>query len=341
MDIGGPMISRVAGVCFWMSRYLERVENTARVLTANHTYMLDGAPPIKDAWWSVVCVMGVDKTFEEIYSPEDRYKEEIVQHFLVWDEKNPVSILNSLENARDNAKSIRDTINSELWNAVNRFYLWLTSQEAQLLYKKNKYEFYDSIRERCHIYQGVLQNTIPRTNPFEFMQLGCFLERVSQTARILDIHYHSGSNKSALEDETAQEIAHWLNLLEFCAAHEVFMMCEHTDLVGSAIAKFLILNNSFPRSILYCLQKSLEGLTHIQHSTHSQVGNNTKYKLEALIHQLRNTTIEAIIKKGLHKTLCDIMENTDILCDTLFNEFFEMPVSAAAMERYTLEGQQQ
>src|SRR5690606_33301536 len=126
--------------------------------------------------------------------------------------------------------------------------------------------------------------------------------------------------------ETAQEIAHWLNLLEFCAANEVFMMCEHTDLVGSAIAKFLILNNNFPRSIQYCLEKTYECVEHIQEYSQSNVGDKTRHKLEKTIVKLQKASIDSLLKKGLHNVLCEIMAETDVICDTLFNEFFEMPV---------------
>lgn len=321
------MISRVAGICFWMCRYLERVENTTRVITANYTYMLDGDPVMKDAWWSVVCVMGVDKEFENLYSSQDKNQEELIQNFLVWEENNPVSIKNSLRTARENAKTIRDSINNELWDAINRLWLWFISSEAEVLYKRNKYLFCATIQEKCQSYQGVLHNTIPRTNPFEFMRLGFLLERASQTTRILDINYHCGSEKSFLVQETAQEIAHWLNLLEFCGAHEIFMMYDYAELVGSAIAKFLILNQTFPRSILYCFEKAHESLLHIQASARSSIGNNTRYKLEKMIAELKLKPMEKILKTELHSLLVEISDNTDEICETLAADFFEPQIN--------------
>ena len=323
------MISRVAGICFWMSRYLERVENTIRVLAANYTYMLDGDPVMKDAWWSVVCVMGVNQEFSTLYSEKDRNQEELIQHFLVWDDNNPVSLKNSLRIARENAKIIRDSINNELWDAINRLWLWFISSEAEILYKRNKYLFCETVREKCQSYQGVLHNTIPRTNPFEFMRLGFLLERANQTARILDINYYCVSDKSSLVDETAQEVAHWLNLLEFCGAHEIFMMYDHAEVVGSVIAKFLILNETFPRSILYCFEKAHESLLHIQESSHSHIGSNTRYNLEKMIAELKLKPINKILKKDLHKFLNEILENE--ICETLTNDFFEPQVNDNAM----------
>ncbi len=334
------MISRVAGICFWMSRYLERVENTIRVLTANYTYMLDGEPVMKDAWWSVVCVMGVEKEFEALYSQQDKNQEELIQKFLVWDDNNPVSIKNSLHIARENAKIIRDSINNELWDTINRLWLWFISSEAEVLYSRNKYLFCVTIQEKCQSYQGVLHNSIPRTSPYEFMRLGFLLERASQTTRILDINYHCVSDKSAVVDETAQEIAHWLNLLESCGAHEIFMMYDHAELIGSVIAKFLTLNQTFPRSILFCLERAHESLLHIQASAHSQIGNNTRYKLEEVIAALKLKPIDKILKNELHSLLNEILENTDEICETLAADFFEPQRTIDAIEETMGGGQQ-
>lgn len=334
------MISRVAGICFWMSRYLERVENTIRVLIANYTHMLDGEPVLKDAWWSVVCVMGVEQKFEALYSQEDKNQEEIIQHFLVWDDNNPVSIKNSLRIARENAKIIRDSINNELWDVINRLWLWFKSNEAETLYTRNKYIFCATVQEKCQSYQGVLHNTIARTNPFEFMRLGFLLERASQTTRILDINYHCLSDKSAIVDETAQEVAHWLNLLESCGAHEIFMTYDHAELIGSVIAKFLILNETFPRSILYCFEKAHESLLHIQTNAHSSIGNNTRYKLEKMIAELKLKPIDKILKSELHGLLNEILENTDEICETLSEDFFDPQINNLIFDETVSGGQQ-
>ena len=179
----GHMISRVAEHCYWMSRYLERAENTARVLDVNQTLLLDLEVPIEQQWRPLLIISG-------IHDMPGEPDAETVQHYLTWEIRQPGSIVSSLAAARENARIIREVISAEMWERINYYHLWLQGPAARELYDSNRSEFYNQIKRINQLIHGIGDGTMSHGEAWEFFRLGKYLERACQTARILDVKYH-------------------------------------------------------------------------------------------------------------------------------------------------------
>src|SRR5215211_771757 len=174
------MISRVAEHCYWMSRYLERAENTARILEVNQTLLLDFQVPLEQQWQPLLIICG-------IHDFKGAGDAESVQEYMTWDADNLCSIASSVRAARENARIVRETISAEMWERVNAAYLWFQSAKARTLYDQNRHEFYSQIKRGNQTFTGVADGTMAHDEAWEFLQLGKYLERASQTARVLDV----------------------------------------------------------------------------------------------------------------------------------------------------------
>ena len=242
------MISRVASSCFWLNRYMERAEVTARMLSVNLAFQLDVDLPHADRWRPLVIVSGQQEHYLE-HTPEEKLEDaDTAQEYLTWNPDNPSSIGSSIAAARENARRTRETISLEMWETVNDLWLWFGQKATRRLYKADRHAFYTELRNRCLLYHGVAEATMLHDEPFRFMRLGTTLERAGQTARILDVKHHSlGPTRADIE--TPSEAAQWLATLRFCSGVEPFFKRELQSFSGRAVADFLIFEQAFPRSV--------------------------------------------------------------------------------------------
>ena len=171
-----------------------------------------------------------------------------MQEYLTWDRKHPSSIYASLRWARENARTIREVMSVEMWETINDTWLWLTSRSARRLYQRERDAFYDHLAKQCMLIHGVCYSTMLHEEPFVFMRLGRAVERVGQTARILDVKHHSlGDDR---RDENAADAAQWLAILRSCSAVDTFFQRSANVLSGPAVADFLLFDRAFPRAVL-------------------------------------------------------------------------------------------
>ena len=180
------MISRVADHCFWFGRYVERAESTARLLATTHNLALDAELDPEACWRPVVVVAGEEERYGGAYGDGDR-----VESFLCWDEDNGVSIRRSVAGARWNARSIREVVSLEAWETINELHLWLGSEAARAQWAGHRHDFYRQVRSSTQLCLGLLRSTMLHDTVLDFMWLGVLLERVGQTARLLDVHHHA------------------------------------------------------------------------------------------------------------------------------------------------------
>lgn len=291
------MISRVAESCYWLHRYIERVENTARMLHVNVFFLLDVNLPQFEQWRPALIVAGEEPRFQELFGEDRMGDGEVVQEYLVWDERNPASVLSSLRQARENARTIREAISLEAWTAVNGFWLWLTGGQGRRLYGRDRQAFYDRVRESCDLFLGVAHNTMSHDEPFHFMRLGMLLERAGQTARILDLKYHH-LGPTLPDVETPQEAAEWLAILRSCSAAEPFFTRSLAGPTGAAVAEFLLFDRQFPRSVLFCLNRSWHHLQFIRPDETLQIGQESARRLEGLLRRLRSRSLDQVLRTG-------------------------------------------
>jgi len=316
------MIARVAESCFWLNRYVERVETLARMLDVNATFQLDVDLPDAQRWRPLVVVIGQEKHFTEHTPAAEIDDGERVQEYLTWNEDNPSSIVSSLRWARENARTIREVVSLEMWETVNELWVWVREPAARALYDGERHEFYTHLRDQCLLFHGTAAATMLHEHPFEFMRLGTALERAQQTARVLDVKYHSMG--PAEDVESAAEAANWLATLRFCCGVEPFFKREANVVSGQAIASFLLLDRAFPRSVLHNLEHAQSLLNLVRGSWPGAPGGRTHDRLEGVLERVRAIDVGALMSvQGLHAEMTWIVDETSRVCSTLRDDMFD------------------
>jgi uncharacterized alpha-E superfamily protein len=326
------VISRVAANCFWLHRYLERVESMARALSVNTLLLLDTDVPAARTWRPLLIVTGGEPSFDERFGMRNEADDgESVQSFLVWDDQSPVSIVSSLQMARENARTIRDTISAEMWASLNAFWHWLTRGQGRRLYNRERLAFYDTVRDHFFTFHGATQSTLLHEEPFDFMRLGMQLERAGQTARLLDVKHHALGPTTG-GPESSIETVEWLAILRSCSAYEPFFKRAPRAVSGRTVAEFLLLEPSFPRSVIHALTRARNFHGRIRQRGPG-VGVASGRALDNLIDRLETATVDAILERGMHDELTYFVDNTATICALISRDFFESSMHAARTAR--------
>jgi uncharacterized alpha-E superfamily protein len=298
------MLSRVADSAFWMSRYVERAENIARIVDVNLQLILDlperRAEDAAQHWPRVVACLGDDTGFRK---RKLRPEAEVVTDFLLFDRTNPNSIASCLAAARENARTIRELITAEMWEQINRTHLWLGSKAAQQFYGRNTYEFFQRVKKSLQLFQGITDSVMHRGEGWEFIQLGKYLERADKTSRILDDKFflRFGETKGP-----ADTVPQWTAILRSCNARQTYLRLYATAVDPKRAAELLALNGAFPRSILFCVLHLDQSLRRISGVPGGQFTNTAEKLSGRLLSGLSFSTIEDLWSKGLHQAMDEI-----------------------------------
>jgi uncharacterized alpha-E superfamily protein len=249
------MISRVADHCFWLGRYLDRAESTARLLQVTRALAFDSEMPEMECWRPLVTVSGQYPDFVARFGREAAANSEVVQRYMTWATENPVSVRSSIRAAREGARSIREVLSQEIWQAINELFLWFSGEEASTQYVHDRDEVYRHVRRSTQLNLGLVRSTMLHDTAMDLLWLGVLLERVGQTARILDMHHHildgTGSQHQVLQT------ALWLSLLRTCSGFDAFMRQHQGRVTQKSVVSFLIYENRFPRSLRYCVHSAV------------------------------------------------------------------------------------
>lgn len=312
------MISRVADHCFWLGRYLERAESTARVLQVTRNLSLDAALTPRQCWHPVVVVSGEEARFTARFGPalDDG---ELVQRYLTWDEENLVSIRRSVDAARQNARSIREVVSLETWEALNELHLWMARDATQARYREDRDGFYRHVRRACQLALGLVQGTMLHDDPYHFIVLGTTLERAGQTARTLDVHHHA---LTQLAMHQVVETAVFLALLRACSGFEPFMKRNRGPVTTLAVAAFLVLDPDFPRSIRFSVATACERLARLIPSggAPGAPGAESLTRLRALDAWMALQRPAALEAGTVHDLLTRVVDETSAICDAIGKE---------------------
>lgn len=309
------MIARVAEHCFWLGRYIERAESTARHLQVTGALALDAELPEARCWHPLVIVSGQEADYVARFSKGALGDARTVQDYLTRDPKNPVSLVRSAGAARENARSIREVVSLEVWHAINELYVFLSSEEADAMYANDRDARYATVQRATQLALGLLRSTMLHDAPLDFIWLGVMLERVSQTARLLDVQHHALVSERA--PHPVLETALWLSLLRACSGFEAFMKRNRGTVSGSAVAAFLILEPRFPRSVRYCVTASRERLSSICDDG-ELAGTVARSRLEALERTLSDTG--PLEGARVHDVLTHIVNEVHAACDAVGSE---------------------
>jgi uncharacterized alpha-E superfamily protein len=324
------VIARVADHCFWLGRYIERTENTARVLHVTGALALDAELPARRCWHPLVVVSGQEADYVERFGREALGDAELVQRYLARDGKNPVSLTRSIAAARENARSIREVISVEVWQVINELHVFLGSEEAALMYEGDRDALYARVQRSTQLGLGLLRSTMLHDAPLDFIWLGVLLERVGQTARMLDVQYHALIAEGA--PHAVLETALWLSLLRACSGFEAFMKRSRGKVTGAAVAAFLILEPRFPRSVHYCVSSAKDRVASICRDGELR-GEEAVAKLEAL-----EATLEAIVPQELqgarvHEILTQVVNEAHAVCDAIGSKLLGYDGSGATQSQ--------
>jgi uncharacterized alpha-E superfamily protein len=334
------MISRVAENCFWLGRYLERAESTARLLQVTSALALDAELSPEQCWAPIIITAGEQDRFPELCGADAMGQGEVVQRYLSFDTRVPVSLVRSVGAARENARSMREVISLEAWETLNALHLYLQGPRARDDYEYERYTFFRKVRREVQLCTGMLRASMLHDQPLHFVFLGLHLERVGQTARILDVHHHAFLHHGrAREDAQVVQVSLWLSLLKACYGYEAFMKSHRGSVTAAAVASFLIFERRFPRSVRHGLHEAHEVVSLLRPPS-VELG---QLRSAARLEQLETWLDERHVKNGLdalvvHELLTRVVDETHELCDLVQRELIhvtQLPSARAQQQGQT------
>jgi uncharacterized alpha-E superfamily protein len=308
-----------------MSRYAERAENVARFLDVSLQVALDLPDPEGDPWAAVVAASGDHKGFAARYASPTR---DSVVRFLTVDADSPNSIVSCLRYARDNARSIRESISSETWEQINKWYLAVREAAAAGSVVDDPYDFLASVKEASHLFVGVTYLTMTHGEGWHFGRLGRLLERADQTSRIVDAKQALILVKPREVGASLDEI-HMSALLRSVSALEMYRK-KYGRLEHESVINFLVLDKLFPRSIRHCLDKAQRSLHAITETRPDMTATKPERLLGRLSADYAYSTVEEILGQGLHEHLDELQLKLDHIGVSIHETFFAIRPDPAA-----------
>ncbi|MFZ1132608.1 MAG: alpha-E domain-containing protein [Terriglobales bacterium] len=249
LRLQNPMLSRVAESLYWMSRYLERAEHTARLIDVDFELRLDQSPEASSGrWWRLL---------EALQAPapeQSTIDAATLTHLLTLDKENSSSIISCIAAARENLRQVREQCSSSMWEHLNRLYLQVNSTTSNETWLLQSYVFFRSVREGAHLFHGVTDSTMSHGEGWQYIQLGRYVERTDAVARLIGAYFSRlpYSPEQAVESE---EYLEWVGLLKNCAAFEAYCKSYTAELRPLRVAEFLLLNPECPHSVRFCVDK--------------------------------------------------------------------------------------
>jgi uncharacterized alpha-E superfamily protein len=323
-----PLLSRVADAVYWMNRYVERAENVARFvdvnlqLTLDSPWIAEGASP----WAPLVAATGDHALFEERYGAPTQ---ESVMRFLTFDRAYPSSILSCLRAARENARSVREVISSEMWAQLNEMHLAL--QEASRDPRSalaSPGELYGGIKQGCHAFVGTTYLTMTHNEAWHFGRLGRLLERADKTSRIVDVKCFVLNHETARRTPGVIDEIQWAALLKSASAFEMYRK-RHGRITPERVVAFLLVESKFPRSVRYGVTKAERSLHAITGSPLESRRLAPEARLAAVREELASTDPRALLAEGLHEWLDALQTKLNGVGEAIFEEFLaSRPVSS-------------
>jgi uncharacterized alpha-E superfamily protein len=311
-----PLLSRVADSIYWMARYIERAENVARFIHVNLNLQID--LPLEPAyqWQPLIDTAGDTERFKERFGEATEQK---VIQFLTFDQENPNSIFYCIRAARENARSVRETISSEMWEQLNSMYLQVQLQRTTPQHEALP-EMLRGIRMACHMFEGITDATMSHNDAWHFLRIGRMMERADKTSRILDVKYFILLPKSA-NVGTPYDDLHWSAVLKSVSGFEFYRKL-HGRISPRNIVDFLVIDREFPRAIHHCIGTAGESLRAITGSCPGSSQHESERLLEMLETDLGHATVEGILQPGLHEYLDGLQTRINAVDDSLLQDFF-------------------
>jgi uncharacterized alpha-E superfamily protein len=322
------MLSRTADHLFWMARYMERAENTARMLDVNYQASLlpQSADAAEKGWKGLLGISELSGDFASRYgvvTPDN------VMRYMVSDARNASSIRSCLMAARENARAVRGTLTTEVWETQNQTWLEFQRMVADDAFLREPSATFEWVKFRSHLSRGVTVGTMLQDEAFHFLRIGSFLERADNTARLLDVkfhavdsEYHGAGNGQPGGKDVEVDFYHWSGILRSVSGFEVYRKAYRDVIRPEKVAELLILRADMPRSLAACMQEVVANL----HKVANEQSGETLRRAGRLQADLQYGRIDEILATGLHAYLTQFLERVNALGVGISRDFL-VPVA--------------
>lgn len=311
------MLSRVADAVYWMNRYMERAENVARFIDVNLYLMLDRTDGLEEQWAPLVTTTGDDAWFTEHYGEPTRRN---VMQFLTFDADYGSSIVSCMRAARENARSVREIISSEMWEQINRAYLYVRDASRRPDVLDTPHQLYADIKLAVQTFIGVTHLSMTHNEAWHFGRLGRLLERADKTSRIVDVKYFLLLPNPRDIGSPFDDIQ-WNALLKSASAMEMYRK-QYGRIRPERVLEFLVLDDAFPRAMRRCVRAAQTSLAAITGHPVGSTDTLAEARLVALCRRVEEATLEGIIDHGVHEWLDGFQHQLNGVGQAIYETFF-------------------
>jgi uncharacterized alpha-E superfamily protein len=306
------MLSRIAESLYWLARYVERADNVARLLDDAFHLELDagfaGADGANRPLDGILTILGC----RDAYATAAETGGDDVPHFLVFDRTGLHSILAMVAQARANARTTQEALSAEAWSQLNRLYLALKSPRAPAKFQASPARFLARVQRECTLFTGLIDGTLSRTEPFHFLRVGRYVERVDMLSRILGVHLRSGPGAAGGPEpggaeesaDRPEHLVYWASLLRSCSAYEAYLKQRRDRLDAEGVLGHLLLEEDFPRSMRFAVARGLESLRAVAGGG----GSSAERRLGRLDGELRYMDVREALQRGVSAFLTEVQE---------------------------------
>ncbi|TCV79276.1 alpha-E domain-containing protein [Sulfurirhabdus autotrophica] len=309
------MLSRVAEKLYWMTRFMERAEDTSRLINAVTLMTLDMPGDATFGWDSLLKVAGLDELFFEHY-PEAN--ESAVMRFLIQDERNPSSIMTCIAHARENTRTFREVLPWESWEWVNELYLFAKKALPGELDRRQRYEVLQGIIRRRQSIVGLLSGTMSSDDAYQFLRLGRNIERADMTSRILDVSHAVILPTDTPAGEQYNDLL-WMNILKALSAYQMYRRHISVHASSTQVIGLLLHDLRFPRTINHCLTEIADVVQALPQPESVMVSVRTSQDM------LASANSEALAKAGLHEFIDQLQIGLTRIDTALRERYFRLP----------------
>jgi uncharacterized alpha-E superfamily protein len=300
------MLSRTADHLYWMARYMERAENTARMLDVNYQTLItpQSAAVAERGWKGVLSISELTADYVQRFGSIEARK---VIEYMVRDEQNPSSIHSCLRNARENARAVRGALTTEVWETQNQTWLAFNRLMRMNDYQRDPSSFFEWVKYRSHLSRGVTLGTMLQDEAFHFLRIGTFLERADNTARLLDVKFQGISGDffgTSAAREQEYDFYHWSAILRSVSGFEVYRKVYRNVIRPEKVVELLILRPDMPRSLALCVNEVVHNLRLVA----NEQSGETLRRAGRLRADLQFGRIDEILSNGLHAYLTQFLD---------------------------------
>jgi len=336
------MLSRVAHSLYWMARHIERAENIARIVDVNLQLLLDirhlDEKRLAEYWLPIVQATGDEESFFKLHAKPTA---QAVTEFLVFQNENPNSLVQAVCQARENARMVRDQITLEIWEELNRLYLFIRSPQAREVWRRSPSEFFQEVKAGSLHFIGIANATLIHNEGWWFVQTGQFLERADKTTRILDVRYQTLPERGAPKGVNQSDALEWSAVLRSCSAWDAYKSLYGVDVHPRQVAEFLLLDDTFPRSLRFCVAELNRAVRRISGVAEGDFCNDAEKLTGRFLAELQFGTIDEIFEAGLHRYLDEAQSKLNNIGDAVFRAYIYQSFQNPDAEHMVQQEEQQ